>query len=68
MRIKGSVYSASNLISMNPESPRFSAVSSLLFSTQRVAVALPAYGVRRRLNLRILIGHRVFDCIEFSDI
>lgn len=44
----GSLVRVSNLISRNPESPRFKAERSLLLSTQIVAVALPGKCVRRK--------------------
>ena len=56
----GSLVTLSNLIKMNPESPRLRAVSSFLFRTQIVAVALPMLLVRLKLNFKMFKGHKCF--------
>ena len=54
----GSLFTLSNLINKNPESPKFNAVMSCLFNTQMDAVALPGNLVRRKPNFRMFVGHK----------
>jgi hypothetical protein len=67
MRMYGSLVSLSNLNRMKPESPRLSAVNSLLFKTQSDAVALPANWHLLMLNLRTVMGQMVLVDYEFNE-